>query len=82
MTRSPDSVPMPFRDQTTLICEMNLKPDNFTWKHYRIADPSNANTAINFGNASYEIVPADKYRNDRKTSALQISVSHFEKLQQ
>lgn len=57
MIRSPDSVAMPLNDETTLTCEMNLKPDNFTWRHYPLLNASDPSAPINFGSAPFAELP-------------------------
>lgn len=64
---------MPLYDETTLICEMNLKPDNFTWRHYPIRDPR---LPVDLAVAPFRELPATMHKEERKRSELRLSVRH------
>lgn len=71
MLSTPEPVAMPLYDETTLICELNLKPDNFTWRHYPIEDPR---LPINLAKSPYRELPREQHKEERKRSELRISV--------
>lgn len=71
MVSTPEPVAMPLYDETTLICELNLKPDNFTWRHYPIQDPR---VPINLSKSPFRELPREQHKEERKRSELRISV--------
>lgn len=72
MVSTPEPVAMPLGDETTLICELNLKPDNFTWRHYPLLNPR---LPINLATSPYRELPRQQHKEERKRSELRISVS-------
>ncbi|XP_018333733.1 interference hedgehog isoform X3 [Agrilus planipennis] len=74
MVTSPESVVMPINDETSLICEMNLQPDRFEWRHYPFnsVDVSNPRAHISLSTSPYINLPQEMFTNEKKTSTLKI----------
>lgn len=67
---------MPLDDETTLICEINVPPDNFTWRFYPILDSSKPNEPLNLGTARYVEIPHSNYTHEKGISSLVVNVTN------
>lgn len=74
MVRSPEPIAVPIGDEVTLECEMNIKADNFRWRHYPISSPHSTAPVKLDKDVSYDI-PESMYRNSGKSSTIAINVS-------
>ncbi|XP_017787344.1 PREDICTED: interference hedgehog-like isoform X2 [Nicrophorus vespilloides] len=74
---SPTSIALPLNDETILICEMNIVPDKFEWRFYKLDESqvSNPNALLNL-TRDYVELPPKRFTNDKKKSTLTIKLTN------
>ncbi|KAJ8912662.1 hypothetical protein NQ315_012738 [Exocentrus adspersus] len=75
MVRVPEPISVALGFHTLLTCEMNIDPDKFQWKFYPADQPFNPNVVINLSNATFHLIPEEKFTKQRKKSALTVQVN-------
>ncbi|XP_018572670.1 interference hedgehog isoform X3 [Anoplophora glabripennis] len=75
MVTNPEPISVSFGFDTLLTCEMNIEPDRFQWKFYPTDEPYSLNNAINLSNATFHLIPEEKYTKQRKKSSLTVQVN-------
>lgn len=74
MVTKADYITVPINFDTTIVCTMNIAPDDFQWKFYPLSerDASNPKAHISLTNSNYEFINSSKYENNKKTSTLNL----------
>ncbi|XP_044255166.1 interference hedgehog-like isoform X3 [Tribolium madens] len=76
MVTKADLITVPINFDTSIVCTMNIIPDNFQWKFYPLSrkQASNPKAHISLTHSHYEFVDANKYENtlSKKTSTLNL----------